>query len=181
LHPEKLTQYVTARDLVAVYGSSHSAILIVRALLEKTAAKKVINFYQSPLRYAVYLENEILFDDTGLKGTTAAWARENIDGQLPARLERVQSTKENLEKYLPQCTKAVHAVGFQRRALPVEGYGELLHNDKNGIIAPGLFGLGIAYPEAKTDRFGNLEQRVGLWKFMDYLSRIVPIWLRYPA
>jgi hypothetical protein len=131
------------------------------------------------LRYAVDLGDEILFDDTGLKGSTAEWARANLHGTLPEKLEHVFSSKEHVEHYLPHCNKAIYAVGFTRRNIAITGLGELDYNPYNGIIAPGLFGLGIAFPQAKTDRFGNLEYRVGLWKFMDYLSTILPVWMRY--
>ncbi len=179
--PDHLAQNCSKEDTVAVFGSSHSAILIIRNLLENCSLKKVINFYQSPLRYAVYMDDWILFDDTGLKGTTADWAREHIDGTLPPRLHRVLSSSENLQEYLPNCTKAVYAVGFQKRLISIEGFNDLSYDDKTGIIAPGLFGLGIAFPEGKIDRLGNLEYRVGLWKFMDYLTTAMPLWLKYPA
>jgi cation diffusion facilitator CzcD-associated flavoprotein CzcO len=179
LDTDELAKTCNANDTVAVFGSSHSAILIIRFLLESTNVKKVINFYREPLRYAVYLDNEILFDDTGLKGTTADWARDNIDGSTPHKLLRVFSSPENINKYLPECTKAVHAVGFQRRSIPIDGLDSCNYNDRSGIIAPGLFGFGIAYPEAKTDRFGTIEYRVGLWKFMDYITRLMPVWLQY--
>ena len=176
---EKLAAKCGADDTVAVFGSSHSAILIIRNLLEACSVKNVVNVYQSPLRYAVYLENEILFDDTGLKGTTAEWAREHIDGVLPKKLFRVLANDLHVEKHLDTCNKAIYAVGFKRRHIEIEGMSELTYDDKTGIIAPGLFGFGIAFPEAKLDRFGNLEYRVGLWKFMDYLKRIMPVWLQY--
>lgn len=179
LNPEKLIQYCQPDDTIAVFGSSHSAILIIRNLLEYCRLKKVINFYRAPLRYAVYLENEIIFDDTGLKGSTAAWARDNIDGVHPELLTRIFTHPESLQKYLPDCTKHIYAIGFQRRTLHINGLGELKYNAHSGVIAPGLFGLGIAFPEAKTDRFGTLEYRVGLWKFMDYLQRILPFWMQY--
>ncbi|HEV2523784.1 MAG TPA: FAD-dependent oxidoreductase [Gammaproteobacteria bacterium] len=176
----RLAEHCNGEDNIAVFGSSHSAILIIRSLLEVSSVKKVINFYRAPLRYAVYLdESEILFDDTGLKGTTAEWARKNLHGALPPKLEQIYSSDENVEHYLPLCNKAIYAIGFERRSIPITGIGKLEYNPHNGIIAPGLFGLGIAFPQAKTDRFGNLEYRVGLWKFMDYLSSILPIWMRY--
>lgn len=181
LDTEKLAAACNSEDTIAVYGSSHSAIIILQKLLEHCDVKKVINFYQSPLRYAVHFTDWILFDDTGLKGNTAIWARENIDGHCPEKLVRVLSNANNLERYLPECNKVIAAVGFQKRHLTVSGFDQLHHNDKSGIIAPGLFGIGIAFPEAKTDRFGNLEHRVGLWKFMKYLTRIMPVWLNYPA
>ena len=168
-----------SEDVVAVFGSSHSAIIILKTLLEKCHIKKVINFYLSPLRYAVYFDDWILFDDTGLKGNTADWAREHIDGKLPAKLQRVISNEENIRVTLPTCNKAIYATGFQKRHIPVAGMHRLEYNDRSGIIAPGLFGLGIAFPEAKIDRYGTLEYRVGLWKFMEYLNNVMAIWLHY--
>lgn len=180
LNPEKLKQVCQANDTVAVFGSSHSAVIIMQNLLA-TSVKKIINFYLSPFRYAVYLDNdEILFDDTGLKGKTAQWARENLHGALPERLVRVIANQENLQAYLPECTKAVYAVGFARREnLAVEGVSLDSYNDRSGILAPGLFGVGIAFPQASTDRFGNVEYRVGLWKFIRYLGEVLPVWLKY--
>lgn len=177
LNAEHLASVCNENDTVAVFGSSHSAILILRHLIESCAVKKVINFYRSPLLYAVYYDDWILYDDTGLKGNAAIWAKKHIDGQLPEKLQRVLSDKENLERYLPECTKAIYAVGFEKRFLEVEDLKELIHNPVNGIIAPGLFGLGIAFPQAKVDRFGTLEHKVGLWKFMEYLTNILPMWL----
>lgn len=181
LDKTRLQNSCDKNDVVAVFGSSHSAIIILRQLLEQ-GVKQVINFYRSPQRYAVYLDDFILFDDTGLKGTTAEWAREHVDGKLPDGLTRVFSSSKNVQHYLPQCTKAVYAVGFKRRELPlIEDFPEFEYNDKSGIIAPGLFGFGIAFPEAKINPFGMQEYSVGLWKFMDYLNRVLPIWMRYSA
>lgn len=176
---EKIKKHIGKDDTLAVFGSSHSAMLVLRNCVE-SQVKRIINFYRSPLRYAVYLEDWILFDDTGLKGTTAEWSREHVDGNWPKNLERYYSNDENIEHYLPQCNKAIYAVGFERRLSPVvENIGPLSYIEQCGIIAPGLFGLGIAFPEAKVNPYGLLEYRVGLWKFMDYLQRVLPVWLRY--
>ncbi|HSW93134.1 MAG TPA: FAD-dependent oxidoreductase [Gammaproteobacteria bacterium] len=176
---ERIHRHCDRGNTVAVFGSSHSAMLVLRNLVE-SGVKRIINFYQSPLRYAVYLKDWILFDDTGLKGPTAEWARDHIDGVLPANLERVSSTAENIEHFLPQCDKVVYAVGFDRRTLPViENIGRVSYIEECGIIAPGLFGVGIAFPEGKYNPLGIYEYRVGLWKFMDYLQRMMPIWLNY--
>jgi hypothetical protein len=179
LDPDKLALSCKPNDTVAVFGSSHSAIIILKTLLEKCDVNRVINFYLAPLRYATYFEDWVLFDDTGLKGDAAEWAKENIEGTLPNKLQRIVSTKENVEKELPNSSKVIYATGFQKRHISIAGLHSLDYNDKNGIIAPGLFGLGIAFPEAKTDRYGTLEHRVGLWKFMEYLNSILPLWFSY--
>ena len=94
-----------------------------------------------------------------------------------AEEERVQALV--IQKYLPNCQKAIYGVGLTPRQLEVKGFHDLKHNEQSGIIAPGLFGFGVAFPEAKTNRFGTVERRVGLWKFMDYLNRVLPVWLQY--
>lgn len=179
LDKAKLAQACGPDDVVAVFGSSHSAIIILRYLLE-AKVKHVVNFYRAPLCYAVRTDDGFLFDDTGLKGQTAVWARANLHGQTVPALSRVYADSANVARHLPDCQKVIYAVGFQRRALPVlDDLPHLEYNPYNGIIAPGLFGLGIAFPEAKIDRYNTVEYRVGLWKFMDYLKRIMPLWLNY--
>lgn len=176
---EKLARVVNENACYAVFGSSHSAIIIVRHLVE-LGVKQVVNFYRSPCRYAVDMGDWILFDNTGLKGQTATWARNNIDGKLPANLLRVSTDEHHLARYLPECNKVIYAVGFQRRnSLVIGDYEQATHNPHVGIIGPGLFGFGIAYPELKTDPSGNEEHQVGLWKFMVYLNKVLPIWFRY--
>lgn len=120
-----------------------------------------------------------LFDDTGLKGIAAVWTRENLVGHLLKNLHRVFANEENIWKVLALCFKVIDATGFVARAIPVDGLAILTYNQRTGIIAPGLFGRGIAFPEVYTDRFGILAYRVGLWKFMDYLLRVIPVWLQY--
>ncbi len=176
LHPEKLSHAIGPKDTIGVFGSSHTAFLVLANLHSIKA--QIINFYRSPHRYAVYLNDWILFDDTGLKGFTAQWAKKHIDGTWPSNLKRVMISDCTFEESLSLCTKVVYATGFERRKVPVlEQFGGVGYNDKTGIIAPNLFGLGIAFPQAKFDRLGNLEFRVGLWKFMDYLNEILPIWM----
>lgn len=177
---EKLAQTVSLNESIAVFGSSHSAVVILQNLVE-LGVKKIINFYRSPCRYAIDYGDWILFDDTGLKGNAAAWARQNLDGVLPKNLIRYEAHASNVENYLDLCDEVVYAIGFKRRDLQIEYYSKVPYDPYNGIIAPGLFGFGIAYPEAKADPLGALDYRVGLYKFMEYLNRIFPIWLNYPA
>lgn len=178
---ERLSKVVTPKDTIAVFGSSHSAIIIINHLVD-LGVKKIINFYRSPCRYAVDMGDWILFDNTGLKGQTAKWARANIDGVLPDNLVRYNSGKANIERYLPECDKTIYAVGFTgRHSISIGDYAHNQYNPHVGIIGPGLFGFGIAYPEIKPDPFGSVESQVGLWKFMVYLNKVLPIWFKYPT
>lgn len=178
LMPSKLKEKCGVNDTVAVFGSSHSAVIILQQLVDM-GVKKVVNFYMDPIRYAVTIDDWILHDNTGLKGKAAEWAQENINGTLPSNLIRVQSNPENIAKHLPSCNKAIYAVGFSKRKIEVKGMDKVEHNTHNSIIAPGLFGIGICFPEEVTDRLGNREVNVGLWKFMQYINKIMPIWMNY--
>lgn len=175
----RLSKVASPEATYAVFGSSHSAFIILRHLVEMKV-KKIINFYRSPCRYAVDMGDWVLFDNTGLKGQTAQWAKRFIDGVLPDNLLRYQATSYNIERYLAECNKIIYAVGFNpRNTVVVDDYHPLQHNPHTGILAPGLFGLGIAYPERKVDLMGNVESQVGLWKFMTYLEKVIPLWLKY--
>ena len=179
LDKDKLKKAVQGKNKIAVFGSSHSAIIVVRDLLD-LGLKKVVNFYLSPLRYAKYFDDWILFDNTGLKGKTAEWARENLHGNLPQGLTRHLSTPENIRKYCNDIDAAIYATGFKRRALSIAGLPEnFVYNQQCGVIAPGMFGIGIAFPEKTIDRYGNEELNVGLWKFMLYINKVMPLWMGY--
>jgi len=172
---QQLSLVVDVDKTYAVFGSSHSAIIIVRHLVE-LGVKRVINFYRSPCRYAVDMGDWILFDSTGLKGETASWARDHIDGITPHNLVRYNADESTISQFLPECDKVIYAVGFKRRnSIAIGDYQDIDYNPHVGIIGPGLFGLGIAYPELKSDPFGSVESQVGLWKFMVYLNKVMPI------
>ncbi len=71
---------------------------------------------------------------------------------------RYQSNNVTIAQFLPDCDKAIYAVGFERReTIDIGVYDHSHYNPHVGIIAPGLFGLGIAYPELKADPFGTVE------------------------
>ncbi|KCV68345.1 hypothetical protein H696_05262 [Fonticula alba] len=91
LSPSKLTSFVGPEDVVAVIGSSHSAVLAVRNLMHANV-KEVRNYFRSPLRYAQFMDGWIRRDNTGLKGEAAIWAQQNLDAanwRKHANLSRV--------------------------------------------------------------------------------------------
>ncbi len=167
---------VDPQDVVGVFGSSHSAVMAVRNLID-AGASRVINFYRSPLRYAVDYGEWTLRDNTGLKGATAEWARTKMGSVPEGKLLRVDASAEQVERYLPQCSKVVYGVGFSPRSIPVEGVDLSRYDQRTGVVAQRLYGCGIAFPERVVDRAGNVELNVGIWKFMQYLDRVVPSWL----
>lgn len=176
LNYDKLTDAVDNKDTIAVFGNSHSAVLALKHLVE-VGVKRIFNFYRSDLCYAVFYDDWVLHDNTGLKGVAAEWARTHLEQDCPRHLHRIVSTTDNIAYYLPYADYAIYSIGFQSRCVPIEGYDLEIYNTKTGEIAPDLYGLGIAFPEVVQDRVGNIEARVGLWKFMEHIENNISNWL----
>ncbi|KAI0517329.1 hypothetical protein F5B22DRAFT_635946 [Xylaria bambusicola] len=110
--------------------------------------------------------------------------------------------EEVYKQELPECTHIIQAVGYARNPLPrleviekdggdakslqveydnlsgrfFKQDGAKLENEKKYV--PGLFGAGIAFPERVTDPHGNVEHAVGFWKFMKFVKKVVPEWIK---
>jgi len=177
MKPTLLKHCVTKDDVIAIFGNGSSGVLAVRNLND-FGVKKIINFYKTPLRYFEIKRGKAINENTGLVSFTKEWAKNILEKKKPSHIIQVQNTKENLQKYLPECTKIISAVGFKRNAFCyLDKHPELSYNDQNGIIAPQLFGIGIAFP--KWDRSGDEPvRRVGINHFMRYAKQIIPLWMK---
>lgn len=196
LKPSDLRHAVPPGSRVGVIGSSHSAVLALKNLYELDGVS-AISFYRSALRYAVYKDGWILYDNTGLKEIAADWAREVLAAKdLAPRLRRVdlkadgRPEKQIYDAELKDCTHLVSAIGFEMNPPPqvqVHGRvtepafdpvtGKFFRAKEERDYLDGLFGAGIAYPEHVTDRAGNVESAVGWFKFMNFVKRVAPEWL----
>lgn len=177
LDKQTLAQLVTYKDVVAVVGSAHSAILILKFLSELRIAR-IVNFYIHPIKFAIEMGTWTLHEQEGLKGVAAEWAKNVLQKNPPHNLIRLYNTPETRATWLPICTKIIYAAGFERNPLPpINGSTTISYNDTTGYIAPGLFGIGIAFPEKHTDPQNNTEYRVGLPFFMEYAQRVIPHWI----
>lgn len=186
---------------VGVIGASHSAILVLRNLLDLSRSShpqlRVRWFTRhTELKYAQYMEGWILYDNTGLKGLAAEFGRQYLEGDQLAEsgagdvIVRVdcsggaEQEKAAFLRELPECDHVVQAVGFARNDLPEMDTYVGFDNITGGFVelatgrpVPGLFGAGIAFPEKVTDKAGNVEYAVGFFKFMKFLNRVVPSWV----
>lgn len=173
LDKELLAAEVTIDDTIAVVGSGQSAILLLKHLSE-LAVGRMINFYLHPINFN--------HPETGLKGSTARWARDILLKTPPTNLIRMINSCEVLKAWLPICTKIIYAVGFERNELPPIAHAPYINfDDRNGIIGPRLFGIGIAFPEKYEDEKGKLVSKIGLLNFMEYAHAMVPTWLHTKA
>jgi len=116
-------------SIVGIIGNSHSGILAAMNFYtiatEEKMDVKVINFQRREILFADYRDDGIVWDNSGLKGKTANWAREHMidnsdEGVITQiRLDKVdQSEEEVYEEYLPKCTHLVYAVGYDKSPLP---------------------------------------------------------------
>jgi hypothetical protein len=152
----KLDAAIGAEDVLAVFGSYQSA-RTVEENLAKTRAKKIIHFYRSERSFEQHVAS------LGLSEHVETW---------PA-------TPINLLTHIPRCNKAIYAVGFTRRAMRIDGLPEdFSYNSETGQIAPGLYGLGIAFPEIIPYTMGRVAYKVSaIWPFIKYLKKIFPLWM----
>ncbi|MDR3646769.1 MAG: FAD-dependent oxidoreductase [Candidatus Babeliales bacterium] len=175
---EILKTIVKKDDVVAVIGSAHSAILLLKYLTE-AGVQKIYNFYTKAICYPTDMGGWVLYDQIGLTGVAAYWAKNVLEKGRAPHIERIYSNKENLDKILPICTKIIYAIGFERNKLPlIQQNPNLEYNQKNGVIGKRLFGIGIAFPEIKVCPEGTVEYRIGLPSFLDYAQRVVPTWVK---
>lgn len=172
-----LARTITSLDTVGVFGSSHSAILILKYLSE-IPVKKIINFYKNPLIYATPMGSWTMHNSTGLKEETAWWAKNILEKRPPHNLERYLNTPQNLKTYLPQCTKIIAAIGY--KPTPINGIDITQYNPNTGLLAPNIYGIGIAFPYRSKDPLGNKEIHVGVLDFLEQAERIIPKLIKRP-
>lgn len=158
MHSELLNQAVNADDTIAVFGSYQSA-RTVEENLAKTKATNIIHFYRSERSFEQHIASL----------------------PLSPNIECYPITPLNLITHIPRCNKAIYAVGFCRREITISGLpDDFLYDSQTGIIAPGIYGLGIAFPETIPYTMGRLTYNVSaIWPFVKYLKRIFPAWLSY--
>lgn len=154
-----LSQSVDSKDTVAVFGSYQSA-RTVQEHLGKTNVARIIHFYRSEYSFENYVAS--------LK--------------LSNRVEAYPITNSNLLTYIPQCNKAIYAIGFERRPIFITGLpNDFTYDSKTGQIAPGVYGLGMAFPEIMPYMMGRIAYKVtAIWPVIKHLKKISPLWLQEP-
>jgi hypothetical protein len=180
LDKEILAAHLNKDDIVAVVGSAHSALLIVKYLTE-LPVKAIYNFYKKPIVYPTPMATGVAWQEAGIKGELAVWTQNVLAKNPPTNLKRIFNTPKALKRWLVHCTKIIYAAGFDRNELPSIGGDQTLYDNydcTSGIIGPRLFGVGIAFPEKRVDPLGNVEYVVGLPFFMPYIQKIVPQWMQ---
>lgn len=155
LNPTELKTVIEPQDYIIVFGSAQSSKSVIENLAQ-LETKKTLLFYRSENS----LNHHFKEDDL-------------------THIESLKMTPKNLLEKMPYCTKAIYTIGFERRHIPIKGLPTNYDYDqKTGEIAPGVFGLGIAFPEIMPYEFGQIEYKVtAIWPFMKRLNKVMPHWL----
>jgi hypothetical protein len=216
------------KSVVGIIGNSHSGILAAMNLWTVASSSnvgdttsnqkknkeenqrdlKIINFQRREILFAEYREDGIVWDNSGLKGRTAEWARKHMlnstrkgeseskDGIITQiRFDLSPNSERDIYKqYLPQLTHLIYAVGYDRNPLPPITINSTKIKDEelefdmhssgfhyDGKRVKGLYGTGIAFPEETEDPEGHVEAAVGFGKFVKFAERVKGEWGRVEA
>jgi len=165
LDRERLANNLSPDDYVAIFGSMHSAILVLK-FLSQTSVKQIVNFYKNPYFYGV----------PGLEGAAAAWAEKVLEQNPPHNLIRVLNTPENRENILPLCTKVIYAIGYEPNKILVNGTSDVTFDEHTGIIDHNVYGIGIAFPPTGIF-YGQKIAKNGLHTYLAYAKKFIPQWI----
>lgn len=165
LDKDKLTEYISQDDVIAVFGSMHSAMLILK-YLAGYSVKQIINFYL----------HDYFFGAPGLEGETALWVKNTLEKGLVTNLIRVQNISENRDKWLNICTKAIYAIGYEQTKISINGSYEIHFDENTGKIDENLYGIGIAFP-ATGFYNGHKIAKNGLNAYLAYAKKLIPHWV----
>jgi hypothetical protein len=168
LDPDQLKHHVTQQDTVVVFGTSHSGILVLDALL--TLGVKTIGVHKGT-RIAEFADEGAY---SGLKEKSAELARTFITTPPPNLSFISWNEPLELHKALLTATRAVYATGFQQRVLSSEGS---VYNDQTAELQPNLYGFGLGYPGA-TYIDGKRYEDVSVLSFQEQLDKCLPELLR---
>lgn len=154
-NPSLLKDTINENDTIAVFGSYQSARTVEKNLV-KTSAKCIYHFYHSQREFNRHIGSLNLSDRV-----------------IPTR-----NTPDNLLKIIPLCNKAIYAIGFRRRHIYIEGLPEdYSYEYKTGRIAPGIYGIGIAFPEIIPYSHGRIEYKIAaLQPVIKHLKEVFSYW-----
>ena len=156
-----------------------------------TAWTLIDEWSQGPLVFAERRQSKhgqwTKHDGSGLKGPVAHWCKQHFNGEdysseTPLEVLRIPTpTSEQFWQTVQpfELDAVVFATGFEpNSALPIaatlngkpmdlwDEYRRVFESRKASdraasVLAPGLYGVGIAFPEKWTDPNGMVEKRVG--------------------
>lgn len=174
LNKRKLQQSIKPNEAIAVFGSSHSAALVLKHLIE-LGCNRIFHIYKYPFRFRKKTKEGFVYPFSGLQGEAGKWASHSLPHPNITSLPLLDN---RLPSALNECSVIIDAIGFEPSSLPVRA--EDLYPVPQGAheLGPRLYGVGIAFPDATRDASGHNEGAVSLLAFMRTLKREIPRWIR---
>jgi hypothetical protein len=162
LNKERLQQSVKSGQHILVFGTAHSATLIVRNLLDCGAS--VTNFYATPKPF--YFDRDGDYD--GLKQEAALIADKILKKELPVTLVSVQDMG-GIIRQTRKVDAVVYAIGFEAR----DPFGLKSYNSETGQLDTysNAWGFGIAYPNKASD---GIHYDVSIPAFQAHIEKQMP-------
>lgn len=162
LEKEKLKPLVKPGSHHLVFGTAHSASLIVKNLVDCGAT--VTNFYATPKPF--YFDRDGEYD--GIKQDAAVIADKILAGELPVKLVSIQDTAAVI-RHTKKVDGVVYAIGFEAR----NPFGLKDYNGETGQLQgyPNAWGFGIAYPNKASD---GIHWDVSIPAFQAHIQRQMP-------
>ncbi|WVQ95747.1 hypothetical protein IAU59_002846 [Kwoniella sp. CBS 9459] len=143
-NPSPSTSTFPSQNVVAVIGNSHSGVLVCRNLYEVSQEQpeidiKILNFRRRGIKYAEYREDGIVYDNTGLKGATADWAKMVMDNpdHPPSSIEQIDLGDDEdkvYEQRLKECTHIIYAIGYEANTYPALYLGDRKQGKQDGGV-----------------------------------------------
>lgn len=168
LNKESLKMYVKPNDKLLVFGTAHSGALILQNCEDLRIETTAVYKKEKPF----YFANEGDYD--GIKEDAEHVAKRILNNEFKyVKLLSIEKI-DTLLKSVKQATKAIYAIGFERRDVPISFNNEKIetssYNKKTGLIANGLYGFGIAYPSSAPD---DIHVDVGVISFAEHILKQV--------
>ena len=162
LNPEKLATLVKKDDKILVFGTAHSATIIVKNLVDLGA--KVTNFYATSKPF--YFDRDGEYD--GIKQDAATIADKILSGELPVTMVSTQDLTGAI-RHTRNVDAVIYAIGFQAR----DQFGLKDYNPQTGQLTanPNGWGFGIAYPNQAAD---GIHFDVSIPAFQVHIERQMP-------
>ena len=174
-----LASYIRPTDRVVVFGTAHSGTLILRNL-RAIGCMDIVGVYRDvpAFRWARSHTPECpchliggtgCHDSEGVKQESAMIADAIVRGEWPeVRILRAEG--EEFVRAVMAAEYVVYATGFRARIPVVKGMGgdvlDIRHDPETGLLAPGLWGFGLAFPGQYERPQGGTAPDIGLPGFV---------------
>lgn len=173
LTPSLLSTYLQGGEHIVVFGTSHSGTLILRNLRRIGCKATAVYHGETPFRWA---RNH---DPEGLKQESAVIADEIVAGTWGSLTPTLLSTSSSVElvRAVMDADYLIYATGFvgrHPRILGFDGRDVETFDPTTALIAPGIWGFGIAYPSLYEKPRGGQAPDIGFMGFVSHILKCIP-------